>query len=187
MRLWDRSFLYTICGVVALGFPGGILAQGGQQTAVPDSQSVRDSQEPTSIAGSSETKQSGSAPAIEEAASSQLPDSPGAVEFELQAASQQQSNSSPPPNTTSSDSQSGQSPSPQNSKPQRPVGTAAAEAPTVSGVTAAEPAGVAIAPAKQRRVRTILIRVGAIVGAGVALGTTLALTAGTPSKPPGAH
>ncbi|HET6179000.1 MAG TPA: hypothetical protein VFE61_18870 [Candidatus Sulfotelmatobacter sp.] len=67
------------------------------------------------------------------------------------------------------------------------MGTAAAEAPTVSGVTAAEPAGVAIAPAKQRRVRTILIRVGAIVGAGVALGTTLALTAGTPSKPPGAH
>ena len=75
----------------------------------------------------------------------------------------------------------------QDAKPQRPVGTAAAEAPNVSGVTAAQPAGVAIAPAKQRRVRTVVLKVGAIVGAGVALGTTLALTMGTSSKPPGAH
>ncbi len=72
-------------------------------------------------------------------------------------------------------------------KPQRPVGTAAAEAPTVSGVTAAQPAGVAIAPAKQRRVRTLVLKVGAIVGAGVAVGTVIALTAATSSKPPGAH
>ena len=75
----------------------------------------------------------------------------------------------------------------QAQQPQRPVGTAAAEAPTVNGVTAAEPAGVAIAPAKQRRVRTIVLRVGAIVGAGVAVGAVVALTAGTSSKPPGAH
>jgi hypothetical protein len=67
------------------------------------------------------------------------------------------------------------------------VGTAAAEAPKVNGVTAAQPAGVAIAPAKQRRVRTIVLRVGALVGAGAALGTVIALTAATPSKPPGAH
>jgi hypothetical protein len=36
-------------------------------------------------------------------------------------------------------------------------------------------------------VRTIVIKVGAIVGAGAALGTVIALTAATPSKPPGAH
>src|SRR4029077_18096986 len=75
----------------------------------------------------------------------------------------------------------------QTQKPQRPVGTAAAEAPKVSGVTAAQPAGVAIAPAKQRRVRTIVLKVGALVGAGVAVGTVIALTAGTSSKPPGAR
>jgi hypothetical protein len=71
--------------------------------------------------------------------------------------------------------------------PQRPVGTAAAEAPYVSGVAASQPAGVAIAPAKQRRLRTILIRTGAIIGAGVAIGTVVALSEGTSSKPPGAH
>jgi len=72
-------------------------------------------------------------------------------------------------------------------QPQHPVGTAAAEAPKVTGITAAEPAGVAMAPAKQRRVRTIVLKVGAIIGAGVALGMVVALTAATPSKPPGAH
>ncbi|HKU24965.1 MAG TPA: hypothetical protein VJQ54_05800, partial [Candidatus Sulfotelmatobacter sp.] len=72
-------------------------------------------------------------------------------------------------------------------KLQRPAGTAAAEAPKVSGITAAEPSGIAIAPAKQHRVRTIVIKVGALVGAGAALGTVIALTAATPSKPPGAH
>jgi hypothetical protein len=57
----------------------------------------------------------------------------------------------------------------------------------VSGVAASQPAGVAIAPAKQRRVRLIVIRVGAILGAGAAVGTVVALTQATPSKPPGAH
>ena len=68
----------------------------------------------------------------------------------------------------SSQPQSAQSPPP-DGKPQRPVGTAAAEAPTVSGVTAAQPAGVAIAPAKQRRVRTLVLKVGAYRGDGVPL------------------
>ncbi len=68
--------------------------------------------------------------------------------------------------------------------PQRPVGTAAAEAPYVSGVAASQPAGVAIAPAKQRRLRTILIRTGAIVAAGVAVGVVVALSEGTSSRPP---
>lgn len=71
--------------------------------------------------------------------------------------------------------------------PQKPVGTAAAEAVPASGVAASEPAGVAIAPAKQHRVRTIVLRMGAIVGAGVAVGSVVALTQATPSKPPGAH
>ena len=57
----------------------------------------------------------------------------------------------------------------------------------MSGITAAEPAGIAIAPAKQHRVRTLVIKVGAILGAGAAVGTVIALTQATPSKPPGAH
>jgi hypothetical protein len=70
---------------------------------------------------------------------------------------------------------------------QKPVGTAAAEASNVNAISASQPAGVAIAPAKQHRVRTIILRTGAIIGAGVAVGAIVALTAATPPKPPGAH
>jgi hypothetical protein len=112
----------------------------------------------------------------------ELPDSPSAILTQLRDSSGQAGSSQAP-----------DKPVPQSSAPaqreeeHRPVGTAAAEAPRVTGITAAQPAGVAIAPAKQRRVRTIVLRVGAIVGAGAALGTVIALTAATPSKPPGAH
>jgi hypothetical protein len=70
---------------------------------------------------------------------------------------------------------------------QQPTGTAAARTASPAGVAASEPAGAAIAPAKQRRVRTILISVGAVLGAGAALGAVAALSAGSPSRPPGAH
>lgn len=73
------------------------------------------------------------------------------------------------------------------STPQQPEGTAAARAARTIGGPASKPAGSAIAPAKQRQVRSLLIKLGAIAGAGAALGTVYALTRGTPSKPPGAH
>ena len=94
-----------------------------------------------------------------------------------------------PSQPDSQQSQSSSTQSNQNavSDAQKPVGTAAAEAPHATGVAASQPAGVAIAPAKQHRVRTIVIRVGAIVGAGVAVGTVVGLTEATSSKPPGAH
>jgi hypothetical protein len=120
----------------------------------------------------------------------ELPDSPGAIWAKSQNAPQQSS----PTQSTGSQSDSGttekqdsQATDKQSEKLQRPVGTAAAEGPRVTGVTAAQPAGTAIAPAKQRRVRTIVLKVGAILGAGAAIGTVVALTAATPSKPPGAH
>ncbi|HEY4843116.1 MAG TPA: hypothetical protein VIH78_14190 [Terriglobales bacterium] len=109
---------------------------------------------------------------------SALPDSPGATAGV--SASDKQSSGTP---------MLAQAQAPPDSPvaPQRPVGTAAAEAPYVSGVAASQPAGVAIAPAKQRRLRTILIRTGAIIGAGVAIGTVVALSEATSSKPSGAH
>lgn len=75
----------------------------------------------------------------------------------------------------------------QQTLPREPLGTAAAEHLPTTGIAASRPAGVAVAPAKQRRVRSILIRVGALVGAGVAIGTTMALSQGSPSRPPGSH
>ena len=65
----------------------------------------------------------------------------------------------------------------------KPVGTAAAPVATVTGVTASRPVGAAIAPAKQRRARAILIRVSIVVGTAVAVGTVAALSRASPSRP----
>jgi len=80
-------------------------------------------------------------------------------------------------------------PSPQTTAPPsapQPSGTAVAPAVQVSGSAASKPAGVAIAPPKQRQVRTWLIRFGFIAGAGVALGTVAALSAASPGRVPNA-
>ncbi len=65
----------------------------------------------------------------------------------------------------------------------KPVGTAAAPDEETTGVAASRPAGAAIAPAKQRRVRSFLIKFGVVVGAAVAVGTVAALSQGSPSRP----
>ena len=175
MRSLSMSFAYIAFCALALGLAQNTVAQDAVES---DPRPVAVNQAATATA-----------PRVENIAASGLPDSPGTLWAQAQDASPQQTASpqsgSPPPNGTGSS----QTPADQDSsqKPQRPVGTAAAEAPTVSGVTAAQPAGVAIAPAKQRRVRTLVLKVGAIVGAGVAVGSVIALTAATSSKPPGAH
>jgi hypothetical protein len=166
MRPLDKGFLYTACCALALSLPTGILAQSAGAAAPPQPQTI---------------------------AASELPDSPGAGWSKAQDSSAQQSSSSATTAEASGQTETTQSTPAQNQdqnqgqKPQRPVGTAAAEAPKTKGVTAAQPSGIAIAPAKQRRVRTIVLRVGAIVAAGAAVGTVIALTEATPSRPPGAH
>jgi cytoskeletal protein RodZ len=112
---------------------------------------------------------------------SELPDSPGAV------VSQSQQSAQPQPGSGASASQPAQTQSQSQPPAQKPVGTAAAEAPDASGIAASQPAGVAIAPAKQRRTRTLILRLGALIGAGAAIGSVVALTSATSSKPPGAH
>ncbi len=64
-----------------------------------------------------------------------------------------------------------------------PEGAAVAPYARTTGVTGSRPAGAVIAPAKQRRVRAFLIKVGVVVGAGVAIGTVLALSHASPSRP----
>ena len=105
-------------------------------------------------------------------ASDQLPDSPGALQAQVNEGLQQQV--APQPQQ-------------QQSRSHEPLGTAAAEWQPVTGVAASRPAGAALAPAKQRRVRSIVIKVGALLGASAALGTVVALSEASPSKPPGAH
>jgi len=79
-----------------------------------------------------------------------------------------------------------QNPVPQNNVPPQPSGTAVAPAVEVSGSAASKPAGVAIAPPKQRQIRSWLIRFGFIAGAGAALGTVVALSAASPGRVPNA-
>jgi hypothetical protein len=75
---------------------------------------------------------------------------------------------------------------PQAKRPTEPVGAATAESVPTSGGAAAKPAGVAIAPAKQHQTRSLLLKVGAVVAGGAALGIVYALSRGTSSTPPGA-
>jgi hypothetical protein len=137
----------------------------------------------------------------------ELPDSPGAALLKSQEISVQQSSARQPagaPISNQSLAMQSQPIVPQDqevqssqSRPrpaqgsqqsdQKPVGTAAAGSIPVTGIAASQPAGVAIAPAKQHRVRTVVLRVGAILGAVVAVGSVVALTEATPSKPPGAR
>ncbi len=67
-----------------------------------------------------------------------------------------------------------------------PSGAAGAKAAPAKGAPASRPVGSAIAPAKQRERRSLLIKVGLVAGACVAVGTAVALSKGSPSRPPGA-
>lgn len=66
----------------------------------------------------------------------------------------------------------------------QPSGTAVAPQVEVSGGAASKPAGVALAPPKQRQIRSLLIKFGFIAGAGIALGTVAALSAASPGRVP---
>jgi hypothetical protein len=125
-----------------------------QDTGVSSAQPQ--SQQPNTIA-----KQVNTEPSPSEA----LPDSPSAVRSKDRGSSEQQ------PSSKLQDST------------QDPLGTAAAPLAKTTGVAASRPAGAAIAPAKQKRARSILIKVGVIVGAGAAIGTVVALTSASPSRP----
>lgn len=100
---------------------------------------------------------------------SPYPDSPGTTWAQARGEDQQTST----PQSVPTDQQSSTT----------PVGTAAAPYVKPEGVTASRPAGAAIAPAKQKRVHSFAIRVGLLVGAGVAIGTVTALSLSSSSHP----
>lgn len=65
----------------------------------------------------------------------------------------------------------------------QPLGTAAAPYEKTLGVAASRPAGAVIAPAKQRRAHSFLIKVGLLIGGAAAIGTVVALSRSSPSRP----
>jgi hypothetical protein len=66
---------------------------------------------------------------------------------------------------------------------QQPVGTAAGPATRPTGVAGSRPSGAAIAPAKQRHVKAIVIRIGLIVAGAAAAGAVIGLSKESPSRP----
>lgn len=95
-------------------------------------------------------------------------------------------NEQPLPNAPSA-SQQQQTSQDQQQPTEAPLGAAAAQAAKTSGGAASKPAGTAIAPAKQRQSRSLLIKIGAIAAGAAAFGIVYGLTRGTPSVPPGAN
>jgi hypothetical protein len=181
MRAVASRLSHVACSLAILAMLSGTLPAVAQQ-------------QPTNYAGNKTTTPDlYPRPAGDVHASNSLPDSPGAIQPDL--ADQQAKHPKNPLLATETglttlpqgQDQPAQAQSSQPAPAQRPVGTAAAEAPNVSAVAASQPAGAAVAPAKQRRVRTIILKTGAIIGAAAAVGAVVALTAATPSKPPGAH
>ena len=75
-------------------------------------------------------------------------------------------------------------PTQQTQQKQEPNGTAVAPEIGTSGGAASKPAGVALAPPKQRRMTSLLFKLGILAGAGVAIGTVAALSAASPSHVP---
>jgi hypothetical protein len=75
-------------------------------------------------------------------------------------------------------------PAPQQST-QAQTGAAGAKAGNVKGTPAAQPIGAAVAPVRQKSHRSLLIKLGLLAGVGVAVGTAVALSEASPSRPPG--
>ena len=103
-----------------------------------------------------------------------LPDNPSPVQ-QQQPAQQPQDATPPAPQQPQAQ--------PQQNGDSKPVGTAAAPYNKTLGVPASRPAGAVIAPAKQKRVRTIWISVAAVVGAGIAVGSVVGLSKASSSRP----
>ena len=90
--------------------------------------------------------------------------------------------SAPVPQSSPQSQQQAQS-SQQPNAPQQPVGTAAAPYEKPTGVPGSRPAGAAIAPAKQRRVRAIVISLGLILAGAGAIGAVAGLSKASHSQP----
>jgi hypothetical protein len=164
-KLWTARLLIATVAFVLCGLDHAVLAQSAPQN--------------------DDAAASGSAPN----SSGQAPE-PGMVDpskgpLQPVPAPEQNVPEAPNPQTTTAPAPDS-SPSP-NAKQQAPAGVAVGQRGVTAGGAASRPAGSAIAPAQQHQYRSLLIKIGVIAAAGAALGTVVALTRGSPSKPPGAQ
>lgn len=121
-------------------------------------------------------------PQQSDASSSSLPESPQpSRQQNAPGAQQAQAQREPQAREEAQAQQEPQAQQPANPAPA--VGTAAAPYEKASGITATRPAGAVIAPAKQRRIHSILIKVGIVAGAGAAIAAVALLSHSSPSQP----
>ena len=157
--IWSYGIRCVVCSLIAL-----MTLQG---TAAADAQ-----QEPSYQAPAPQSKAVPEQQAI--SAPPRMPDDTSA-NADL--------NSLPSAPTPQSQTSEQQAPAQQPANPQQPVGTAAAPYEKPTGVPGSSPAGAVIAPAKQRRVRAIVIRVSIVLAAGAAVGTVVGLSRASHSQP----
>lgn len=169
---WPTTKQITaLMAILLLLSPLAQAAQGPQQQAFPPQQeqsspsNAEQSQGSNQTASQQSTKSTQSTNANPAAANRPGVAAPAVKDSGQQPATAQQSSSQNQPDAA------------------RPVGTAAAPFEKTVGVAASMPAGAAIAPAKQRRVRSFVIKIGIVVGACVAVGTVAALSHASPSQP----
>ena len=91
--------------------------------------------------------------------------------------------SAPVPQSSSQPQQQDQQAQQTQTPQQPPVGTAAAPYEKPTGVPGSRPAGAAIAPAKQRRVRAIVISLGLVLAGAGAIGAVAGMSKASHSTP----
>ena len=154
--IWHRSLErhIALCLICVVSLPIGAVASPSGQTHLPESVFAQQ----VDIRQTQATQEKGANPTALKSSDSSL--------------SSQQADQQGVPQATEP-----------TSKPNTPLGTAAAPDTHVDGIAASTPSGAAIAPAKQRRVRKFAIRTVLIVGAVVAVGVVAAASLGSPSRP----
>jgi hypothetical protein len=129
-------------------------------------------------------QQASDQPASSQQPSSQTSNSNAGAQQSGQQTSEQQPTQPQPTNNSLPDAPQAQTQTQQQAP--APAGSAGAKAATVKGAPVAQPTGAAIAPAQQRGHHSLLIKMGLIAGAGIAVGAAVALAERSPSRPPGA-
>ncbi len=185
----SQRFIGLLLSVLLSGVPA-IWAQSQEQalpqpesttraTGLPDSPSYSQAQAQRTTLAEATQPQASQPPQSQ-------PDSQPAASQPPQSQPDSQATASQQTQTQTSDSQPAAQ---QQTQPadQNPAGAATAQRGKTAGGAASRPAGAALAPAKQRNPRSLLIKLGLLAGAGVALGTAFALSQASPSRPPGAH
>ena len=174
-------FVFALCALLLMQSATGIaqesMAQNQQQGQGSPASEISSSQPAASLdeLPSAPVPQTSSLLQNEPA---QKPGTPPQPAQQQTQPSQQQAQPAQQPNPSQQ-----QNPTQSPNAPQQPVGTAAAPYEKPTGVSGSRPAGAAIAPAKQRRVRAIVISLGLILAGAGAIGAVAGMSKASHSQP----